>query len=304
MLSFVLRRTALAVLVALTVLTFAFVLTRLAGDLAIVIAGPEARAEDVEAIRRAYGLDRPVVIQFFDWAWRAATGDFGESFFFRERVSTLIWQRLPVTLTLGMVGIGIALAVAIPLGILAALRENTWIDRAVGLVAMVGQALPSFWLALLLMLFFGLQLGWLPISGTGSWEHYVMPGIVLSFSAIPALMRLTRAGMIDAMSSDYIRTARAKGLREFGVVMRHAAKNALIPVLTVLGPIFAGLITGSLVIERMFAIPGLGGEFVRSVIIRDYGLIMGVTVFFAVVIAVMNLIVDLLYGIADPRIRY
>jgi peptide/nickel transport system permease protein len=303
MLLFLARRTALAVLVALTVLTFAFVLTRLAGDLAIVIAGPEARAEDVEAIRRAYGLDRPVVIQFFDWAWRAAMGDFGESFFFRERVSTLIWQRLPITLTLGGVGIGIALVVAIPLGILAALRENTWIDRAVGLVAMVGQALPSFWLALLLMLFFGLQLGWLPISGTGSWQHYVMPGIVLSFSAIPALMRLTRAGMIDAMSSDYIRTARAKGLSRSSIVLKHALRNAAMPVVSISAVQLGFMLGGSIVIETVFALHGIGFLAWESISKNDFPTVQAVVLLFAVIYIVLTLVADVANAVLDPRLR-
>ncbi|HKV16019.1 MAG TPA: ABC transporter permease, partial [Reyranella sp.] len=212
MFRFLVRRLIVALLVAATVMTLAFALTRLSGDLAVSIAGPSATQADVEAVRKAYGLDRPLVTQFFDWAGRAATGDLGESYFFKTRVSALIGQRMPITLTLGLTGLVIALAISLPLGILAAVRENTVLDRIVQLVALLGQAMPSFWLSLLLMILFGLKLGWLPISGTDSWQSYIMPGVVLAFSAIPALTRLTRAGMIQAMSSDYIRTARAKGL--------------------------------------------------------------------------------------------
>ena len=200
MLLYLARRLLVAVLVCLTVLVFAFALTRLSGDLAISIAGANATAADIEIVRKAYGLDRPIVLQFLDWVGRAAMGDFGQSYFYKEKVATLIFQRVPITMTLGVTGLGIALAVALPLGIVSALREGTHIDRAVGLVALIGQALPSFWFGLILMIVFGLHLGWLPISGTGSWEHFVMPGIVLAFSAVPALLRLTRAGMIDAMA--------------------------------------------------------------------------------------------------------
>src|SRR5215475_13166287 len=209
MLRFLVRRLIVALLVAATVMTLAFILTRLSGDLATAIAGPNATQADVDAIRKAYGLDRPLITQFFDWAGRAVTGDLGDSYFFKTRVSSLIAERMPVTLTLGLTGLVIALVVSLPLGILAAVRENTTFDRAVQMIALLGQAMPSFWLGLLLMILFGLWLGWLPISGTESWQSYIMPGVVLAFSAIPALTRLTRAGMIQAMASDYIRTARA-----------------------------------------------------------------------------------------------
>jgi peptide/nickel transport system permease protein len=205
MLNLIARRLALGLLVAFTVMTLAFMLTRLSGDLAISIAGPQASQADVEIIRKAYGLDRPLFIQFFSWVGRAMIGDFGQSYFFKDSVANLIGRRLPITLTLGLVGLSLALIISIPLGILAALRENSWIDRAVTMFTMVGQAIPSFWLALILMIVLGLNLGILPISGTGTWQHFVMPGIVLAFTAIPALTRLTRSGMIEAMASDYIR---------------------------------------------------------------------------------------------------
>ena len=195
---FIFRRALLALSVVMTVMAMAFVLTRLSGDLAISIAGPGSTQADVEVIRKAYGLDRPVLVQFFDWTRLALTGDFGNSFFFKDKVSNLIGQRMPVTFTLGFTGLAVALVISLPLGILAALNENTWIDRSVSLLVMVGQAMPSFWLGLILMIVFGLQLGWLPISGTGSWQHFVMPAIVLAFTAVPALTRLMRSGMIEA----------------------------------------------------------------------------------------------------------
>src|SRR5690349_18475890 len=194
MLRFLARRLIVALLVVATVMTLAFILTRLSGDLAISIAGPNATQADVEAVRKAYGLDRPLTVQFFDWVGRAVTGDLGESYFFKTKVANLIAERMPITVTLGLTGLVIALLVSLPLGILAAVRENTALDRVVQMVALVGQAMPSFWLGLILMITLGLQLGWLPISGTGSWQHYVMPGIVLGFPATPAVTRSARAG--------------------------------------------------------------------------------------------------------------
>jgi peptide/nickel transport system permease protein len=303
MLTFVARRFLLALLVSITVLTFAFALTRLSGDLAISIAGPQATQQDIEIIRKAYGLDRPVLEQFFDWVLRAAQGDFGQSYFFRERVSTLIIQRAPITLTLGLVGLSIALLVGLPLGVLAAMNENTWIDRAIGLVALFGQAMPSFWLGLILMITFGLHLQWLPISGTGGPEYYVMPGIVLSFSAIPALMRLTRAGMIDALASDYIRTARAKGLSRSKIVLKHAARNAAMPVVSIAAVQFGFMLGGSIVIETVFALHGVGYLAWESISKNDFPTVQAVVLLLAVIYVVLTLVADLANAVLDPRLR-
>ena len=303
MLHFLRRRLTVAILVALTVLTLSFMLTRLSGDLAISIAGPNASQEDIELIRRAYGLDRPLWVQYFDWLWRALQGDFGDSYFFKTRVARLIMERMPITMTLGLCGLFIALCVALPLGILAAVKENTWVDRSVLMVALIGQAMPSFWLGLILMVVLGLNLGWLPISGTGSWEHYVMPSIVLSFSAIPSLMRLTRSGMIEALASDYIRTARAKGLRESAVVYRHALRIAILPVVSYLGPLAAHLLTGSIVVETVFHIPGAGGFFVHSILNRDGFLLGGMVIVYCALLVFFNLLVDFAYGLLDRRIK-
>ncbi|WP_135465658.1 ABC transporter permease [Crenalkalicoccus roseus] len=303
MLTFLLRRLAVAILVAMTVLTLSFMLTRLSGDLAISIAGPNATQEDVALIRAAYGLDRPLVVQYLDWVGRAAVGDFGTSYFFRERVADLIAQRMPITLTLGLVGLGIALLVSIPLGILAAVREGSWVDRGVMLVALVGQAMPSFWLGLLLMILLGLQLGWLPISGTGSWEHYVMPGIVLAFSAIPALMRLTRSGMIEALSSDYIRTARAKGLSRLSILGKHALRNAAIPVVSIAAVQLGFMLGGSIVIETVFALHGVGYLAWESISKNDFPVVQAVVLVLALIYIGLTLLADLLNAALDPRLR-
>jgi peptide/nickel transport system permease protein len=303
MLRFLIRRLIVAILVVATVLTLVFVLTRLSGDLAISIAGPGATQLDIDTVRKAYGLDRPVLTQFFDWVGRAATGDLGESFFFKARVSSLIAERMPVTLTLGFTGLAIALAISLPLGILAAVRENTGFDRFVQVVALLGQAMPSFWLGLLLMITFGLKLGWLPISGTGSWEYYVMPGIVLAFSAIPALTRLTRAGMIQAMSSDYIRTARAKGLSRASILLKHALRNAAIPVVAIAAVQLGFMLGGSIVIEQVFAMHGVGFLAWESISKNDFPVVQAVVLVLAVIYVVLTMLADLMNAVLDPRLR-
>jgi peptide/nickel transport system permease protein len=302
-LQFVVRRLVVAILVALTVLTLAFMLTRLSGDLAISIAGPNATQQDVELVRKAYGLDRPQVIQFFSWMGKAMVGDLGESYFFKQRTAALIGARLPITLTLGLVGLAIALCVSIPLGVLAAVRENTALDRVVQVVAMIGQAMPSFWLALLLMITFGLQLGWLPISGTGSWQHYIMPGVVLSFSAIPALTRLTRSGMIQALSSDYIRTARAKGLSRASILLKHALRNAAIPVVAIAAVQLGFMLGGSIVIEQIFALHGVGFLAWESIGKNDFPVVQAVVMVLALIYIALTLFADLLNAVLDPRLR-
>jgi peptide/nickel transport system permease protein len=303
MLRFLLRRLAVALLVAATVLTLSFMLTRLSGDLAISIAGPNATQEDVETIRRVYGLDRPLAVQYFDWIGRAVTGDLGESYFFKDRVANLIAHRMPITVTLGLVGLAIALVVALPLGIVAAMRENSWVDRGVMLIALIGQAMPSFWLGLILMIVLGLNLGWLPISGTGSWEHYVMPGIVLAFSAIPALMRLTRSGMIEALSSDYIRTARAKGLGRLSILVKHGFRNAAIPVVSIAAVQLGFMLGGSIVIETVFALHGVGYLAWESISKNDFPVVQAVVLVLALIYIGLTLLADLLNAVLDPRLR-
>jgi peptide/nickel transport system permease protein len=303
MLQFFIRRLIVAALVTATVMTLAFILTRLSGDLATSIAGANATAADIDAIRKAYGLDRPVLTQFFDWIGRAATGDLGESYFFKASVASLIAERLPVTLTLGITGLSIALLVSLPLGILAAVKENTTFDRAVQVVALLGQAMPSFWLGLILMIVFGLQLGWLPISGTDSWESFIMPGVVLAFSAIPALTRLTRAGMIQAMSSDYIRTARAKGLSRASILLKHALRNAAIPVVAIAAVQLGFMLGGSIVIEQVFALHGVGFLAWESISKNDFPVVQAVVLVLAVIYIALTMLADMMNAVLDPRLR-
>lgn len=303
MLQFLLRRAVLALLVCLTVLVVSFTLTRLSGDLAISIAGPNATAEDIATIRANYGLDRPLPIQFLDWAAHAARGDLGRSYLYHAPVADLIKDRLPITLTLGLTGLCIALLVAIPLGIIAAMNEGTLLDRAIGLVSLFGQAMPSFWLGLVLIIVLGLKLQWLPISGVDEWDGYVMPGIVLAFSAIPALMRLTRAGMIDALSSDYIRTARAKGLSTAKIVLKHALRNAAMPVVSIAAVQLGFMLGGSIVIEAVFALHGIGYLAWESISKNDFPVVQAVVLFFALIYIGLTLAADMMNAVLDPRLR-
>jgi ABC-type dipeptide/oligopeptide/nickel transport system permease component len=303
MLRLIFRRLVVGLLVTLTVTTLAFLLTRLSGDLAISIAGPQATQADVEIVRKAYGLDRPLYVQFFAWVGRALIGDLGQSYFFKDSVANLIAQRMPITFTLGMVGMSLALIVSIPLGILAAVRENSWVDRAVTMFTMFGQAVPSFWLALILMITLGLQLGILPISGTGTWQHFVMPGIVLAFTAIPALTRLTRSGMIEAMTSDYIRTARAKGLSRARIIFKHALRNAAVPVVSIAAVQLGFMLGGSIVIETVFALHGVGYLGWESIAKNDFPVIQAVVLVLAAIYILLTLLADILNVLLDPRLR-
>jgi peptide/nickel transport system permease protein len=303
MLLFIFRRLFLAALVCLTVLVVSFTLTRLSGDLAASIAGPNASAADIAIITRNYGLDRPLVVQFFDWAGHAAEGDLGRSFLYHVPVSELIRDRLPITLTLGLIGFSIALLVGLPLGILAAVREGTAVDRGIMLVALLGQAMPGFWFGLILIILLGLELQWLPISGVDSWQGYIMPGIVLAFSAIPALMRLTRSGMIDALAADYIRTARAKGLSRSTIILKHALRNAAMPVVSIAAVQLGFMLGGSVVIESVFALPGIGYLAWESIIKNDFPVVQAVVLFLAVIYIALTLLADMMNALLDPRLR-
>ena len=303
MLRYLLRRLVVAVLVCATVLMVAFALTRLSGDVAVAIAGPQATPADIEIIRHTNGLDRPLPEQFLRWAEAAATGDFGRSFLYRTPVGDLIRQRMPVTLTLGCAGLMIALLVAVPLGIVAAMNEGTILDRLLMLVALLGQAVPSFWLGLLLIIWLGLDLGWLPINGLDDWTGYVLPSITLAFSAIPAMMRLTRSGMVDALRADYIRTARAKGLSRLSIVGKHALRNAAMPLVAIAAVQLGFMLGGSIVVEAVFNLPGLGYLAWESISKNDFPVVQAVVLILAVIYVGLTLAADMLNALLDPRLR-
>ena len=242
--------------------------------------------------------------QFLRWAGAAARGDLGRSFLYRTPVGALIRARLPVTLTLGCAGLLIALAVSLPLGILAAMAEGTLLDRALMLVALLGQAVPSFWLGLLLIVWVGLDLGWLPVSGLDDWTGYVLPAVTLGFSAIPAMMRLTRSGMVDALRADYIRTARAKGLSRLSIVGKHALRNAAMPLVAVAAVQLGFMLGGSIVVESVFNLPGLGYLAWESISKNDFPVVQAVVLILALIYIVLTLAADMLNAVLDPRLRH
>ncbi|MDN3718158.1 ABC transporter permease [Roseibium salinum] len=248
----------LAVVVALTVSFISFSLMFLSGDPAAALAGETASAEDIEAIRALYGFDRPMLVQYWQWLGAALTGDLGESYYFKLPVASLVAERLGVTMLLGVCGISFALLTAVPLGVAAAIRPNSFIDRLSLFLSVAGQAMPSFWFGLILIVVFSIKLGILPPSGATSWKHFVMPTVVLGYYAMPAIMRLTRAGMLDVLSSDYIRTARAKGASEVRVLFKHGLRNAIIPVVSLAAVQMGFMLGGSIVVESIFALHGAG----------------------------------------------
>jgi peptide/nickel transport system permease protein len=278
-------------------------LLRLSGDLASAMVDEAAKGEDIARMRLQLGLDRPLVTQYWDWASRALTGDFGKSFYFPETVWTLHAQRLPVTLTLACWGLTVSLAVGIPLGVLAALRPNTLIDRVSMTIAVLGQALPAFWLGLLLIVFFGVTLGWLPISGTDSWRHFVLPCFVLGYASTPAVMRLTRSGMLEVLASDYIRTAHAKGLPHRTVLFKHALRNAVIPVVALASVQFGHMLSGSVVIESVFAMEGIGQLAWQSISRQDFPVVQAVLLLVSMFYVWLTFAADLINAWLDPRIR-
>lgn len=303
MLNFILKRLGLAVLVALTVSAISFSLLFMAGDPAAALAGEQATDVDIEAIRRLYGFDRPMIVQYWEWLSRALQGDFGESYYFRLPVADLIMERLSITMTLGVCGISFALLTAVPLGVVAAIRPNSLIDRFALFLSVMGQAMPSFWFGLMMIVVFSIQLNWLPPSGTKTWVHFIMPTIVLGYYAMPAIMRLTRAGMLDVLGSDYIRTARAKGAGEGRVLFKHALRNAIIPVVSLAAVQMGFMLGGSIVVESIFALHGAGYLAWESIGRNDLPTVQALILIFSMFYIVFTFLSDVLNAWLDPRIR-
>lgn len=303
MLAYTLKRFSLAVLVALTVSFVTFMLLRFSGDPAAALAGVNATPRQIEFVRVKYGMDRPVVIQYAAWAKRALQGDFGESNYFNQPVEAIIGGRLSVTMTLGGCALAFAVLLAVPMGVLAAVRPNTWVDRVALTISVIGQAMPSFFFGLILIIVFGVMLRWLPISGSDSWRHFVLPSIALGYYATPAIMRLTRSGMLEVLASDYIRTAKAKGLRSGSVLFKHALRNAIIPVVSLLAVQFGFMLGGSLVIETIFAINGVGFLGYESIARADLPMVQAIVLLVSMFYVVLTFLADLLNAFLDPRIR-
>ena len=290
-----------------------FLLLRLTpGDPAAIMAGDAASTEQIERIRAGLGLDRPLVVQFAIWLGKVLSGDLGESFYYRIKVAELIGQRVEPTFALAALTIFIALLISIPLGVMAAWRHGGWFDRALMGFSVLGFSVPVFVLAYLLIWLVSLQLGWLPVQGYRRLadgflpfiQHLILPAITLSVIYIALIARVTRASVLEALGEDYIRTARAKGLPEMRVLVRHALANAAVPIATVIGIGIAILVGGVVVTESVYAIPGLGRLTVDAVLARDFPTIQGVILFFSCVYVLVNLLIDLSYLFLDPRIRY
>jgi len=303
MLGFAARRLLVAVAVAFAVSAISFVLLRMSGDVALAIAGEGARAADIEMVRQTYGLDRPLLVQYFEWLGQTLRGDFGKSLYFKTGVVELVADKLPTTLILGVLALAFALLVSFPLGVLAALYPNSWIDRLCLAVSVVGQALPNFFFALCLILLFSITLRWLPVSGSGTWQHFVMPTVALGYYAAPAFMRLIRAGMIETLAADYVRTARANGLSPASVVFKHALRNAMIPVVALAAVQLGFLLGGSIVVETIFALDGLGYLAYQSITYKDFPTTQAVVLLLSVVYIGLTLAADLVNAWLDPRLR-
>lgn len=303
MLAFALKRLLSAALTLLLVSAFTFSLAHLAGDPAVAVAGKEASAEDIARIRAHYGFDRPVFAQYAEWFGRSVVGDFGMSFHYQQRVADMLASRLPITLGLGVGALLFALVLSVPLGVVAAIRPGSVLDRLSLLIAVVGQAMPTFWFALIMMVFFGLTLRWLPISGNATWLHFVMPTIALGYFATPALMRLTRSGMIEALQSDYVRTARAKGLRAGRILVHHALRNVLVSIVAISGVQLGAMLGGSIVVEQIFALQGIGWLGYDATVRSDLPVLQAITLIVAGFYVLLTLAADLLNAALDPRIR-
>lgn len=258
----------------------------------------------IEDLKKHYHLDEPVYMQYLRYMRNALQGDLGPSYMYLNRtVNEMIATGFPISLQLGVIGMTMALLIGIPLGVISALRQNTAVDYFSMLFAVSGVSIPVLTLAPLLIWIFALELGIFPVARWGTWQHMVLPATALAVRSTALVARLTRASMLQVIHEDYIRTARAKGLSESRVIIRHALRNALIPIVTVVGPLFAGLVTGSLIVEKMFAIPGMGAYYATAVTARDYPVIMATTMLYAIILIIANLTVDIAYSWLDPRIR-
>ena len=303
MLVYTLKRFGLALLVMLTVSIISFMLIRVSGDPAIALAGEAASAKDIELIRKQYGFDRPLVVQYLEWGGRALKGDLGESPYMQLPVTTMIKERIGVTLTLGLSSLAFAVALSVPLGILAAIRPNTWWDRIALTISVMGQAMPSFFFGLILIILFGVMLRWLPISGSDSWLHFLLPTITLGYYATPAIMRLVRSGMLEVLASDHIRTARAKGLRWGKILFKHALRNAIIPVVALLAVQLGFMLGGSVVVESVFAFHGIGHLAWISIGRSDLPVVQAIVLLLSSIYVLLTFLSDLLNAFLDPRIR-
>lgn len=299
--------------VMILVVTIVFVIVRVTpGDPAAVMLGPEATAQDVQDLRERLGLDGPLIQQFALYVAGIARGDLGQSIFLGQSVGDALWQRAEPTFFLTVFSLAIAMVIALPLGIASAYWRGSLFDQTMTTLAMLAASVPSFWLGLLLIQSFAVSLGWFPASGYGGpgttllerLHHLALPAVTLGVVSSALIMRFTRASMLDVLNDDYVRTARSKGMSEWRVVLKHALKNALIPILTVVGLTAALLISGAIVTETVFGLPGVGNLIVSAVLRRDYPVIQGALLIVAGLYVLVNFLIDMLYLLVDPRVRY
>jgi peptide/nickel transport system permease protein len=304
-LRFVARRLALTIPVLLGVATLVFALIHLVpGDPAQAMLGENAPQEDVDALRRQLGLDRPLLEQYGEFLAGLVRGDLGTSLRSGMPVTAQIAERLPATFELALAAMVVALSLALPLGIAAAAWRGTFVDHAAMTLALAGMSIPNFWLGPLLAIVFGIELGWLPVSGRGGFDHLVLPALSLGVALAAILARMTRASLLEELREPYVRAARARGVSRFRAVVVHAFRNSLIPVVTIVGLQFGAVLTGAVITETIFSWPGIGRLLIQSIGFRDYPLVQGCILLIAVTYVAVNLITDLAYGLLDPRIRY
>jgi peptide/nickel transport system permease protein len=305
MFAYTLRRLALTVPVLLGVATLVFALIHLVpGDPAEAMLGESAPAADLAELRTKLGLDKPLLVQYQAYVLGLARGNLGTSFRYNTPVAREIGQRLGRTAQLALAAMAVSILVALPLGVLGALYRGQWIDQAATTVSLLGVAMPNFWLGPLLAIVFAVSLGWLPVSGTGTWQHLVLPAVTLGGALAALLARMTRATLIDELRELYVLAARARGVSSARAVISHALRNSLIPVVTIIGLQLGAVLTGTIITETIFAWPGVGRLLIQAISFRDYPLVQGCILFIATTYVTMNLLVDLVYGWIDPRIRY
>jgi len=301
---FILRRIFQSVLTLLALSMVIFLLCRLMGDPTMLMLPDDASHEDIVKLRQALGLDRPLPVQYWLFLSHTVRGDFGRSIKGQVPVLDLIEDRLPHSLKLAAVSLVITLLLAFPLGVMAAVKKDTSIDIFANLIAVLGQSLPQFWVGIVLIQIFAVRLRWLPVAGTGSFWHYILPGFTLGWFLVAGVMRLLRSSMLDVLDSEFVKLARIKGVSGRGVIWKHALKNALIPVLTFAAIYLAVLITGAILVETVFAWPGIGQLIYQGIVYRDFPVIQAVVMLTAVIVVAVNFLVDIAYGYLDPRIRY
>ncbi|KGJ11161.1 MULTISPECIES: ABC transporter permease [Paracoccus] len=302
-LRFLLSRALQGLVVMLGVSALVFFALFLTGDPAALMMSPDASQAEIEAFRRAMGFDDPIWLQYLRFLGNLLQGDLGLSLRYQRPATDLLWERLPATALLALSALIWSSAIGMVLGVVSAVRKNSGLDFVIRVIALLGQAVPVFWLALLMILLFSLRLRWLPSSGMGGWQHLVMPSIALGAYYVSAMTRLVRASLIEVLGQNYIRTARAKGLGQWRIVVRHGLRNAMIPVITVQGMYFAALLGGALVTEIVFAWPGIGRLAVEAIQNRDFPVVQAVVLFTAAVFVIANFLVDIAYTWLNPRIR-